>query len=192
MDFLTASDNRHGGAKVDPGDGGDAPETSYSVDPGDKYNSIRQTLTASKRSGNGLITSNVVTSSTFLNVDSNRFSCNGLTFSSRLTLALPDGPHDGALASVDDRIAMGFKITQPVRVRLQSNIVSDVDVAFIRLIGPAGTPLNVEDRSDQYIQLATAGVYTLIGSARLAVHCPNHSLGGRPLDVQLSATLTKG
>jgi hypothetical protein len=115
-----------------------------------------------------------------------------LTFSSRLTIDLPDSPHDGGLARVDDRISMGFKITQPFRIRFQSSMVSDVDLAFIRLIGPLGaTPLNVADQADQYIQLTTAGVYTLIGSARMAVHFPNHSLGGRPLDVQISATITK-
>jgi hypothetical protein len=193
MDFLTASDNRAGDVRVDPGDGNDSRDGSYSVDPGSLYYPIKKTLLASQRSGNGQVTTKVDTSSEFLNVDQSHFSCNGLTFSSTLTIALPDSPHDGALAIVNDRISMGVKITQPIRIRLQSSITSDVDVAFIQLIGPASsTPLNAQDNPDQLIQLTALGVYTLIGSARLAVRLPNHSLGGRPLAVQISATLTKG
>ena len=193
MDFQTASDNRSGGAQVDAGDGSDSQGDSYSVDPGSLYYPIKKTVVASRKSGSGLITCTVDTASSFINVDQAHFNCDGVTFSSTLTIALPDSPHDGASASVNDRIAMGIKIAQPMRIRLQSSITSDVDVAFIQLLGPAGpTMLNVQDNPDQYIQLTAAGTYTLIGSARLGAHFPNHSLGGRPLTTKISATLTKG
>ena len=191
MDFLTASDNRSGGVQVDPGDG-DARSTSYSVDPGSLYYPIQKNLSVSQQAGNGPISCNLVTSSSFLNVDQAHSSCNGVTFTSTLTLALPSSPASGAQASVNDRISMGIKIAQPMQVRLQSAITSDVDLAFIQLIGPAGpAQLNTPGNPDQLIQLTAVGIYTLIGSARIAVHFPNQSLGGRPLAVTMTATLTK-
>jgi hypothetical protein len=86
---------------------------------------------------------------------------------------------------------MGFRVEQPCKVRLTATALSDMDVAEIRLEGPSfDKPVRVFDDFDDTLDLSKPGEHYLKGAYYLNVKLPNPSLGGRPLAVEMQATLT--
>ncbi len=70
--------------------------------------------------------------------------------------------------------------------------MSDMDVAEVKLMGPGvkDGALRVFDDFDDTVELSKPGDYELRGAYQLNVRLPNPSLGGRPISVEMQATLT--
>lgn len=71
-------------------------------------------------------------------------------------------------------------------------VLSDMDVAEVRVDGPsfAEKPVRVFDDFDDTLVIDKPGEYYLRGAYQLNVRTPNPSLGGRPIAVEMQATLT--
>ena len=84
---------------------------------------------------------------------------------------------------------MGVRIAQAGKVHLTASVLSDMDIAEVRLQGPSFDK-RIYDDFDDTLDLNTPGEYILKGAYQLAVKTPNASLGGRPISVEIQATLT--
>lgn len=189
MKFLVHGDDRGGRVSVQADTGSDPREETYTIDPGEnEYAPIDRRLSQQDGSGKSEITVSLETSSEF--VDYARGECTGLRLSSKGRIELPQDPDAEALGIVQDRISMGIRIDRPGNVKLTASIASDVDVAEIRFEGPSfDAPIRIHDGYSQTLAIPTPGEYTLQGAYQLSVQLPNSGLGGRPVTVELQATL---
>jgi hypothetical protein len=190
MKFHAASDNRGGSVTVKVGNRGDARDASYNVDPSNRYGKVTQNLSERDGAGASQINVSLETSSEFVGYQKATHECAGLKFASKGTIKLPQDTQAHALGVVQDSISMGVRIEHKGKVRLTASVVSDLDVAEIRLQGPAfDKPVRIFDEFDETLDITKPGEYTLKGAYQLNVRLPNNSLGGRPLTVEMQATL---
>jgi hypothetical protein len=190
MRFLVGSDNRSGSVSVKVGKP-DARDDSYNVDPGrGLYGKITRKMSESAGAGTGQMTAALETSSEFVGYQKATLDCAGLSFKSKGTIKLPQDAAAQGRGVVHDSISMGFRVAQGCKVQLTASVLSDLDIAEIRLTGPSfAKPLRIFDEHDETHDLKP-GEYMLKGAYQLAVTLPDSSLGGRPLTVELQATLT--
>ena len=187
MKFNTASDNRSGSVSARAGKG-DAREENYNVDPSNRYAKIKRTLSQRDGAGAGQIEATLETSSEFLGFRKENYECSGLTFTSKGTITLPQDAKAAGTGVVQESISMGVRINQAGKVRLTASVLSDLDIAEVRLQGPSFDK-RVYDDFDDTLDITTPGDYILKGAYQLAVRLPNSSLGGRPISVEIQATL---
>lgn len=188
MKFTTGSDNRNGAvsakaSKADP------REENYNVDPSKRYAKIKRTLSERDGAAAGQIEVTLETSSEFVGFRKENFECTGLTFTSKGTIKLPQDAKATATGVVQESISMGVRIAQAGKVHLTASVLSDMDIAEVRLQGPSFDK-RVFDDFDDTLDITTPGEYILKGAYQLAVRTPNTSLGGRPISVEIQATLT--
>ena len=188
MKFTTGSDNRNGSvsakaSKTDP------REETYNVDPSKRYAKIKRTLSERDGAAAGQIEVTLETSSEFVGFRKENFECTGLTFTSKGTIKLPQDAKATATGVVQESISMGVRIAQAGKVHLNASVLSDMDIAEVRLQGPSFDK-RVFDDFDETLDITTPGEYILKGAYQLAVRTPNTSLGGRPISVEIQATLT--
>jgi len=188
MKFTTGSDNRNGAvsakaSKADP------REENYNVDPSKRYAKIKRTLSERDGAAAGQIEVTLETSSEFVGFRKENFECTGLTFTSKGTIKLPQDAKATATGVVQESISMGVRIAQAGKVHLTASVLSDMDIAEVRLQGPSFDK-RVYDDFDDTLDITTPGEYILKGAYQLAVRTPNTSLGGRPISVEIQATLT--
>ena len=190
MKLRVASDNRSGSVTAKVGKP-DAREDNYNIDPSKRYSKITRKLSERAGSGAGEIVSTVETSSEYVGFQKDSYECDSLTFKSVATIKLPTDEKAEALGVVHDSVAMGFRVEKPCKVRLVATALSDMDVAEIRLEGPSfAKPVRIFDEVEETYTLAKTGEHYLKGAYYLNVRTPNPSLGGRPLAVEIMATLT--
>jgi len=193
-------DNRAGAVTAKAGSRGDARDENYNVDPGSgRYKKITRTLSQASGTGASQISSTLETSSEFVGFDKNVYECDSLAFKSAGTIKLPTDTAAEALGVVQDSIAMGFKVASACKLHLTATVFSDMDVAVVKLRGPqfreevnsqlVDKPLTVYDDFDKEIEITKPGDYELRGEYQLNVRTPNSSLGGRPITVEMQATL---
>ena len=185
-------DNRAGAVTAKAGSRGDARDANYNIDPGSgRYKKVTWTLSETSGSGGGQINATLETSSEFVGVNKDVYECDSLAFRSVGAITLPSDAAAEALGVVQDSIAMGFKVERACRLRLTASVVSDMDVAVIKLMGPqfGDKPLSVYDDFDDEVEITKPGDYELRGAYQLNVRTPNASLGGRPISVEMQATL---
>ena len=188
MRFLVGSDNRAGSISVKVGKP-DPRDDSYNVDPGRRYGRITRTLSESAGTGTGQVTVSLETSSEFVGYQKATLDCAGLTFTSKGTIKVPQDAAAQGRGVVHESISMGFRVVQAGDVQLTASVLSDLDIVDLRLTGPAlPKPIRVLDDYDETLNLKP-GEYMLKGSYQLAVTLPDSSLGGRPLVVEMKATL---
>jgi hypothetical protein len=108
------------------------------------------------------------------------------------TIKPPQDATATAVGVVQDSISMGFRVEKACKVHLTATVLSDMDVAEVRVDGPAFTakPVRVFDDFDDTLVIDKPGEYYLKGAYQLNVRTPNSSLGGRPISVEMQATLT--
>jgi hypothetical protein len=184
-------DNR-GGAVTAKAGGSDARDSNYNVDPGSgRYKKIARTLSEAGGSGAGQITATLETSSEFVGFNKDVYECDSLAFRSVGTIKLPSEPSTQALGVVQDSIALGFRVERACRVHLTATVMSDMDVAEVKLMGPGikDGAVRVFDDFDEEVEISKPGDYELRGAYQLNVRTPNTSLGGRPISVEMQATL---
>ncbi len=189
--FGVNSDNRGGAVTVQAGGGESDPRTnSYNNDPGENpYGKIQRRLSETDGTGSKQVSATLVTSSEF--VGYSKGECSGLSFVSQGSVALPGDSSAVALGIVQDRIEMGIRIQQTGKVRLKASVVADLDIVEISFSGPSfDKPIKIYDSYDQTLDITKPGEYSLRGGYQLAVRLPDPSLGGRPLSVEMQATLT--
>jgi hypothetical protein len=185
------SDNRSGSITAKGGDKSDPRDDNYNVDPGKRFGKVTRTLAERGGTGDGQIEVSLETSSEFAGFQKEKYECDRLVFKSKGTIKLPKDAKAQALGVVQDSIAMGFRVEQPCKVQLTATVMSDMDVAEIRLQGPSfDTPIRIYDDYDGTLDITVAGEYILKGAYQLNVRLPNTSLGGRPLTVEMEATLS--
>ena len=191
MKLRVTVDNRGGAVTAKAGSRGDARDANYNLDPSKRYAKLTRTLSESSGSGGAQISSTLETSSEFVGFVKDSYECDSLAFRSVATIKLPSDPAAVALGVVQDSIAMGFKVEQACKVHLTASVISDMDVAVVTLKGPqfGDKPLNVYDDYDDEIEITKPGDYELRGAYQLNVRTPNTSLGGRPISVEMQATL---
>jgi hypothetical protein len=190
MKLRVSTDNRSGSVSAKAGKP-DAREDNYNVDPSKRYAKIARTLSERAGSGAGEIVSTVETSSEYVGFQKETYECASLTFKSNATIKLPTDSASVALGVVHDSISMGFRVERPCKVHLTATALSDMDVAEVRLEGPSfDKPLRIFDDFDDTLDLTKPGEHYLRGAYQLSVRTPNPSLGGRPLAVEMRATLT--
>ena len=131
------------------------------------------------------------TSSEFVGFNKSNYECDSLTFKSVGTIRLPQDSAAQALGVVQDSISLGFRVEKACKVRLTATVLSDMDVAEVRVDGPAfaAKPVRVFDDFDATLVIDKPGEYYLKGAYQLNVRLPNASLGGRPIAVEMQATL---
>ncbi len=191
MKFLAGSDNRGGAVTVKASRKGDARDSNYNLDPSYRYSKLTRTLSERDGSGGGLMEVTLETSSEFVGYRKENHECTGLTFKSKGTIKLPQDAASTALGVVQDSIALGFRVEQPGQVQLTASVVADLDVAVISLQGPSfPDPIKIYDDYDETLDITKPGEYILKGSYQLNVQLPNPGLGGRPISVEIQATLT--
>jgi hypothetical protein len=192
MRLRVSTDNRAGAVTAKVGKR-DARDSNYNVDPGSgRYQKITRTLSESDGSGGGQLTATLETSSDFVGFRKESYECDSLTFKSVGTIRLPQDATAQALGVVQDSISMGFRVEKTCKVHLTATVLSDMDVAEVRLDGPAfvAKPVRVFDDFDDTLVIDKPGEYYLRGAYQLNVRTPNASLGGRPIAVEMQATLT--
>ena len=85
---------------------------------------------------------------------------------------------------------MNIRIDQPGKVQLTASVLSDLDIAEVMLEGPSfAKPVRIYDEYDKTLDITKPGEYSLRGGYQLSVRFPNTGLGGRPLTVEIEATL---
>jgi hypothetical protein len=189
MRFLVASDNRSGSVSVKVGKP-DPRDDSYNVDPSRRYAKITRKMSESAGTGGGQMNVSLETSSEFVGYQKETHECAGLIFTSKGTIKLPQDAASQGRGVVHDSIAMGFRVAQAGKVQLTASVLSDLDIVDLRLTGPSfSKPLRILDDHDETHDLKP-GEYMLKGAYQLAVTLPDSSLGGRPLTVEMQATLT--
>lgn len=187
MKFTTASDNRAGSVSARAGKA-DAREENYNVDPSKRYARISRTLSARDGAGAGQISVTLETSSEYAGFRKETYECSGLTFKSKGTITLPQDAKASGTGVVQESISMGLRINEAGKVRLTASVLSDMDIAEVRLQGPSFDK-RVYDDFDDTLDITTPGEYILKGAYQLAVRLPNAGLGGRPISVEIQATL---
>ena len=187
MKFNTASDNRSGSVSARAGKG-EAREENYNVDPSNRYAKIKRTLSQRDGAGTGQIGVTLETSSEFVGFRKENYECSGLTFTSKGTITLPQDAKAAGTGVVQESISMGVRINQAGKVRLTASVISDMDIAEVRLQGPSFDK-RVYDDFDDTLDITNPGEYILKGAYQLAVRLPNSGLGGRPISVEIQATL---
>jgi hypothetical protein len=188
MRFLVGSDNRSGSISVKVGKP-DPRDDSYNVDPGRRYARITRTMSESAGAGAGQMSVTLETSSEFVGYQKATLDCAGLSFTSKGTIKPPQDETARGRGVMHDSIAMGFRVEQAGEVRLTASVVSDLDIVDLRLTGPSfPKPLRILDDHDETHSLKP-GEYMLKGAYQLAVTVPDSSLGGRPLNIEMQATL---
>ena len=192
MKLRVTVDNRGGAVTAKAGDRGDARDANYNIDPGSgRYRKVSQTLSETASAGGAQISSTLETSSEFVGFVKDSYECDSLAFRSVGTIRLPSDAGAVALGVVQDSIAMGFRVERACRVHLTASVVSDMDVAEVKLTGPGikDGAVRVYDDFDEEVELSKPGDYELRGAYQLNVRTPNAGLGGRPISVEMQATL---
>jgi hypothetical protein len=201
MKFTTGNDNRNGSVSAKASKA-DAREDYYNIDPSNRYVKIKRTLSQRDGKGAGQIEVTLETSSEFIGFRKENYECTGLTFTSKGTIKLPQDAQATATGIVQESIWMGVRIAQAGKVHLTASVLSDMDIAEVRLQGPPPDPKSpsgpqnplfdkrIYDDFDDTIDINTPGDYILKGAYNLSVKTPNASLGGRPISVEIQATLT--
>jgi hypothetical protein len=192
MKFRVSVDNRAGAVTAKAGSRGDARDANYNVDPGSgRYKKITRTLSETAGSGAAQISVTLETNSDFPGFNKDVYECDSLTFKSVGTIKLPQDSSTQALGVVHDSIAMGFRVERACTVRLTASVMSDMDVAEVKLMGPGikDGAVRVFDDFDDNVEISKPGDYELRGAYQLNVRTPNSSLGGRPISVEMEATL---
>lgn len=191
MKLRVTVDNRGGAVTAKAGSRGDARDDSYNLDPSRRYGKLTRTLSETSGSGAGQISSTLETSSEFVGFVKDSYECDSLAFRSVATVRLPSDAAAEALGVVQDSIAMGFRVERACRLRLTAAVMSDMDVAVVTLMGPGfgDKPLKVYDDFDDEVEITKPGDYELRGAYQLNVRTPNAGLGGRPISVEMQATL---
>ena len=192
MKLHVSTDNRGGSVSVKVGKG-DARDENYNIDPGSgRYRKVTRTLSQSAGSGGGQMTVTVETSSDFVGFIKDNYECDSLTFKSVGTIRLPQDAAAVATGVVQDSISLGFRVEKACKVHLTATVLSDMDVAEVRVDGPAfaAKPVRVFDDFDDTLVIDKPGEYYLRGAYQLNVRTPNPGLGGRPIAVEMQATLT--
>jgi hypothetical protein len=188
MKFTTGGDNRNGSVSARAGKS-DAREDNYNVDPSKRYAKIARTLAQRDGAGSEQIEVTLETSSEFVGFRKENYECAGLSFTSKGTIKLPQDAKAAGTGVVQESISMGVRINEACKVRLKASVLSDMDIAEVRLQGPSFDK-RVYDDFDDTLDITTPGEYILKGAYQLAVRLPNTSLGGRPIEVEIQATLT--
>ena len=191
MKLRVSTDNRGGAVTAKVGSRGDARDDNYNIDPSRRYGKLARTLSVTDGSGAGQISSTLDTSSEFVGFVKDSYECDSLTFKSVGTIRLPSDAAAAALGVVQDSISLGFRVEKPCKVRLTATVLSDMDVAEVRVDGPSfrEKPVRVFDDFDDTLDIDEPGEYYLRGAYQLNVRTPNPSLGGRPIAVEMQATL---
>ena len=192
MKLRVTVDNRGGAVTAKAGSRGDARDDSYNIDPSRRYGKFARTLSETSGAGAGQINSTLETSSEFVGFVKDSYECDSLAFRSVGTIRLPSDAAAEALGVVQDSIALGFRVERACRLHLTASVISDMDVAVVTLKGPqfGDKPVRVFDDFDDDVEITKPGDYELRGAYQLNVRTPNPSLGGRPIAVEMQATLT--
>jgi hypothetical protein len=191
MKFRVSVDNRSGSVSAKSGKA-DPRDDNYNIDPGSgRYKKVTRTLSQSAGSGAAQISVTLETNSEFVGFNKDVYECDSLTFKSVGTIKLPQDSSTQALGVVHDSIAMGFRVERACTVRLTASVMSDMDVAEVKLMGPGikDGAVRVFDDFDDNVEISKPGDYELRGAYQLNVRTPNTSLGGRPISVEMQATL---
>lgn len=191
MKLRASTDNRGGSISVKAG-GGDTRDDYYNLDPGaGLYRKLTRTLSERAGSGPGQMEVTLETSSEFVGFVRDSYECDSLTFRSVGTIRLPQDASAAATGVVQDSVSLGFRVEKACKVHLTATVLSDMDVAEVRLDGPsfAASPVRVFDDFDDTLVIDKPGEYYLRGAYQLNVRTPNPSLGGRPIAVEMAATL---
>jgi hypothetical protein len=191
MKLRVSTDNRGGSISVKAGKA-DTRDDNYNLDPSRRYAKVARTLSESAGSGAGQMTVKLETSSEFVGFVKDSYECDSLTFRSVGTITLPQDAAAVATGVVQDSVSLGFRVEKPCKVRLTATVLSDMDVAEVRVDGPAfaAKPVRVFDDFDDTLVIDKPGEYYLKGAYQLNVRTPNAGLGGRPIGVEMQATLT--
>lgn len=192
MKLKVTVDNRGGSISVKVGKP-DPREDYYNIDPGSgRYKKVTRTLSQSAGADGAQIGATLETTSDFVGFNKDVYECDSLTFKSVGTIKLPSDASTQAVGAVQDSIAMGFRVERACKVQLTASVMSDMDVAEVKLMGPGvkDGAVRVFDDFDDTIELSSPGSYELRGAYQLNVRLPNPSLGGRPISVEMQATLT--
>jgi hypothetical protein len=192
MKLGVSVDNRAGAVTAKAGSRGDARDANYNVDPGSgRYKKMTRTLSETSGSGAAQISATLETSSEFVGFVKDSYECDSLAFKSVGTIKLPSDAAAEALGVVQDSIAMGFRVARACKVHLTATVLSDMDVAEVKLTGPGikDGALRVYDDFDEEVEISKPGDYELRGAYQLNVRTPNSGLGGRPIAVEMRATL---
>jgi hypothetical protein len=192
MKLGVSVDNRAGSVRAKAGSRGDGRDDNYNVDPGSgRYKKITRTLSGTDGSGGAQISATLETSSEFVGFVKDSYECDSLAFKSVATIKLPSDAAAEALGVVQDSIAMGFRVARACKVHLTATVMSDMDVAEVKLMGPGikDGAVRVYDDFDDTVEITKPGDYELRGAYQLNVRTPNSSLGGRPISVEMQATL---
>ncbi|HEV7891856.1 MAG TPA: hypothetical protein VGP08_14530 [Pyrinomonadaceae bacterium] len=191
MKLRVTVDNRGGAVTAKAGSRGDARDANYNIDPSKRYAKLTRTLSETSGSGGAQISSTLETSSEFVGFVKDSYECDSLAFRSAGTVKLPSDPAAEALGVVQDSIALGFRVERTCRVHLTATVMSDMDVAEVKLMGPGikDGAVRVFDDFDEEVEISKPGDYELRGAYQLNVRTPNTSLGGRPISVEMQATL---
>jgi hypothetical protein len=187
MKFTTASDNRAGLVSARAGKA-DAREENYNIDPSKRYARISRTLSARDGAGAGQLSVTLETSSEYVGFRKETYECASLTFKSKGTITLPQDAKASGTGVLQESISMGVRINEAGKVRLTASVLSDVEIAEVRLQGPSFDK-RVYDDFDDTLDITTPGEYILKGAYQLAVRLPNAGLGGRPISIEIQATL---
>jgi hypothetical protein len=191
MKLRVSTDNRGGSISVKSGKG-DPRDGNYNIDPSLRYSKLTRTLAEAAGSGGAQMSVKLETSSEFVGFRKESYECDSLTFKSVGTITLPPDQAATATGVVQDSISLGFRVEKSCKVRLTATVLSDMDVAEVRVDGPAfaAQPIRVFDDFDDVLSIDKPGEYYLKGAYQLNVRTPNPSLGGRPIAVEMQATLT--
>jgi hypothetical protein len=192
MKLRVTVDNRSGSVSAKSGKP-DPRDDNYNIDPGSgRYKKVTRTLSQSAGSGGGQISVTLETTSDFVGFNKDVYECDSLALKSVGTIKLPSDAATQAVGVVHDSIAMGFRVERACKVHLVASVISDMDVAEVKLMGPGikDGAVRVFDDFDDTIELSKPGDYELRGAYQLNVRLPNPSLGGRPISVEMQATLT--
>lgn len=191
MKFRVSVDNRSGSVSAKSGKA-DPRDDNYNIDPGSgRYKKVTRTLSESAGPGATQIAVTLETTSDFQGFNKDVYECDSLTFKSVGTIKLPQDSSTQAVGVVHDSIAMGFRVERACKVHLTASVISDMDVAEVKLMGPGikDGAVRVFDDFDDTIEISKPGDYELRGAYQLSVRTPNSSLGGRPISVEMEATL---
>ena len=191
MKLRVTVDNR-GGAVTAKAGKNETRDDNYNIDPSKRYGKLERTLSVTDGSGTGQISSTLRTSSEFVGFVKDSYECDSLAFRSHGTITLPSDAAATALGVVQDSIALGFRVERACKLHLVATVISDMDVAVVTLMGPqfGDKPVKVFDDFDDVVEITKPGDYELRGAYQLNVRTPNASLGGRPIEVVMRATLT--
>ena len=191
MRLRVSTDNRGGSISVKSGRG-DSRDDNYNIDPSRRYSKLTRTLSEAMGSGGAQMSVKLETSSEFVGFQKESYECDSLTFKSVGTITLPQDQTTAATGVVQDSISLGFRVEKSCKVRLTATVLSDMDVAEVRVDGPsfAAQPVRVFDDFDDVLTIDKPGEYYLKGAYQLNVRTPNPGLGGRPIAVEMQAKLT--